>query len=161
MIRPVTPNDAEAIAAIYNEYVLRTTISFEEKALSCDDMRRRITAIAADYPYLVYEEQGEVAGYCYVHAWKERPVYRHTAETTIYLSPAHTGKGIGRQLMQALVEACRQQGLHTLIACITADNTTSRRLHERLGFRQASHFSQVGFKFGQWLDVVDYELVIG
>lgn len=158
MIRPATPHDAAAIAALYNHYVLHTTASFEEEAVPVEAMRRRIEETAARWPYLVWEEQGRVAGYCYAHPWKARPAYRHTLETTVYLDPACTGRGIGTRLMHALIAACRQRGAHALVACITADNTASRRLHERLGFRQASEFHEVGFKHGRWLGVVDYEL---
>ncbi len=158
MIRPVTPHDAAAIAALYNHYVLHTTASFEEEAVPVEAMRRRIEETAARWPYLVWEEQGRVKGYCYAHPWKERPAYRHTLETTVYLDPACTGRGIGTQLMHALIGECRGRGVHALVACITAGNTASRRLHRRLGFRQVSEFHEVGFKHGQWLGVVDYEL---
>lgn len=158
MIRPVTPHDAAAIAALYNHYVLHTTASFEEEAVPVEAMRRRIEETAARWPYLVWEEQGRVAGYCYAHPWKARPAYRHTLETTVYLDPACTGRGIGTRLMHALIGECRGRGAHALVACITADNTASRRLHERLGFRQVSEFHEVGFKHGRWLGVVDYEL---
>lgn len=158
MIRPATPHDAAAIAALYNHYVLHTTASFEEEAVPVEAMRRRIEETAARWPYLVWEEQGRVAGYCYAHPWKARPAYRHTLETTVYLDPACTGRGIGTRLMHALIGECRGRGAHALVACITADNTASRRLHERLGFRQVSEFHEVGFKHGRWLGVVDYEL---
>ena len=110
MIRPVTPHDAAAIAALYNHYVLHTTASFEEEAVPVEAMRRRIEETAARWPYLVWEEQGRVKGYCYAHPWKARPAYRHTLETTVYLDPACTGRGIGTQLMQALVADCRRRG---------------------------------------------------
>lgn len=152
--------DAPAIAAIYRAYVTETTISFETVAPTEAEMGRRIAELSAHGPYLVYEEEGEIAGYCYAHAWKERMAYCHTLETTIYLAPAHQGKGIGRQLMTALIDACRRQGVHALIACITADNRASCALHSSLGFEQVSLFKEVGQKFGQWLDVVDYELVL-
>ena len=158
MIRPVTPHDAAAIAALYNHYVLHTTASFEEEAVPVEAMRRRIEETAARWPYLVWEEQGRVKGYCYAHPWKERPAYRHTLETTVYLDPACTGRGIGTRLMHALIGECRGRGAHALVACITAGNEPSCRLHRRLGFRQVSEFHEVGFKHGQWLGVVDYEL---
>ena len=159
MIRPVTEEDAPAIAAIYNPFIEHTTVSFETSPLSDDEMRRRIAAIAAEYPYFVYEdEEGSVAGYCYAHAWKERPAYAKTLETTIYLAPGIHGKGVGRRLMELLTDECRRRGFLTLIACITAENDSSRRFHESLGFRLVSDFKGVGEKFGRRLDVVDYQL---
>ena len=161
MIRRVQAGDAAQLAAIYNAYVLRSTATFETEPVSVEEMRRRVEAIGKEHPYLVYEEDGRVAGYCYAHPWKERAAYRHTWETTVYLSPAHTGRGIGTQLMERLMDECRQRGCHALVACITAENMASRRMHERLGFRQVSDFEQVGQKFGRWLGVTDYEWLAG
>lgn len=92
-IRIVTPQDAAQIAAIYNKYVLHTDISFETEPLSADEMRGRIESISANFPYYVYEEDGRVLGYCYVHPWKERAAYNQTLETTIYLSIDMQGHG--------------------------------------------------------------------
>lgn len=160
MIRKVTKEDAETIAHIYNHYICETTISFETEQLSTQDMEKRIAEISASYPYLVYESGGKVLGYCYAHAWKERAAYRNTLETTVYLASNATGKGVGTELMRRLIDECRGGGFKSLIACITADNTASRTLHEHLGFKQASLFKSVGRKFGRWLDVVDYELLL-
>ena len=160
MIRPVKLEDTKAITDIYNEYVVHSVATFETEPLHEEEMRSRITGISADYPYFVYEVDGVVAGYCYAHAWKERAAYRYTAETTIYLSPAYTGRGIGTLLMQKLIEECRNKNYRALIACITDDNIASKSLHIRLGFKQVSHFKKVGLKFDRWLNVVDYELLL-
>lgn len=160
MIRTVNPQDAKAITDIYNEYILHSVVTFETTPLQEEEMRERIAGISAHHPYFVYEEAGEVVGYCYAHEWKTRAAYCHTLETTVYLDPRHTGKGIGKQLMQHLIAACRQEGYHVLIACITEENEASNRLHESLGFKQVSRFEEVGQKFDRWLDVVDYELVL-
>lgn len=160
MIRNVRPEDAEAITAIYNEYVTQSTISFETEPLTVAAMEERIRRLAADFPYFVYETETGVIGYCYVHLWKERAAYNHTLETTIYLAAGHTGQGIGAQLMCRLIEECRRQGYHALVACITADNKRSIALHEKLGFHRAAEYREVGRKFGRWLGVVDYELLL-
>ena len=160
MIRPVCADDAAAIAAIYNHYVLNTTISFETEALSVESMRARIELYAAECPYFVWEEGGDVLGYAYAHRWKERAAYAHTWEVTIYLCPAACGRGIGTQLMECLISACRAAGCRVLIACITQENTASCAFHRHFGFRQVSHFTQVGCKFGRLLDVVDYQLML-
>lgn len=159
-IRKVKPDDAEAIAGIYNKYVLETAVSFEEDALSLDEMLRRIEAISAAHPYFVGEEDGKVVGYCYVHPWKERAAYRHTMEVTIYLADGAMGRGLGTQLMEHLLSACRQEDYHVLVACITADNEASLDFHKRFGFRQASFFPEVGWKLGKWHDVIDLELML-
>lgn len=160
MIREVKLQDAKAITEIYNEYVMHTVATFETEPLQEDVMCSRIAEISAHFPYFVYEINTEVVGYCYAHTWKEKDAYKYTLETTVYLSPAHTGKGIGKLLMQKLVEECRRQGYHALIACITAGNEASKSLHRGLGFKQVSHFEKVGLKFGRWLDVIDYELLL-
>ena len=145
MIRNVSSRDAKAIVDIYNEYVVNSVATFETEPLRVEEMEGRIAGISASYPYLVYEEKA---------------AYKYTLETTVYLSPGYKGKGIGRQLMERLIEECRVGGYHALIACITEGNEASCSLHEKLGFRKVSHFEKVGLKFGRWLDVVDYELII-
>ena len=159
-IRPARLDDASTLADIYNTYVAHSTATFETALVDAGEMRRRIAALSPRYPYLVCKEGGMLAGYCYAHPWKERAAYAQTWETTVYLHPAHTNRGLGQQLMEALMEECRRQGVHILIACITAENTASRAFHERLGFRQVSLFREVGRKFGRWLDVTDYEYVL-
>ena len=161
MVRKVNPDaDAQPITDIYNEYILNTTVSFETQPLTTGQMRQRIASISAKYPYLVYEHDGAVVGYAYVHLWKERAAYCHTAETTIYLSSVCKHHGIGKSLMSRLIEECRKRGFRMLIACITAENKESIAFHSSLGFAEASHFHNVGEKFGRWLDVVDMEMDI-
>lgn len=158
-IRPAKTSDAESIAAIYNRYITRSTATFEVDTLSVAEMEARIRAIAASHPYYIYEAEGRVAGYCYAHPWKERAAYAHTWETTVYVAPEQRGHGIGSQLMRRLIADCRERGLcRSLIACITGNNEASIAMHERLGFERVSHFKKVGYKFGQWLDIVDYQL---
>lgn len=160
MIRRVKPSDAKAIVEIYNDYILNTTISFEKEPLTVEQMRRRIEEISAHCPYIVWEEDGKIAGYCYAHPWKERAAYHNTLETTIYLSPQYFHKGIGTKLMNCLIEDCRKMGFRVLIACITANNEISIEMHRRLGFKKVSHFNQVGEKLGQLLDVIDMQLTL-
>lgn len=160
MIRLIRPSDAKAIADIYNIYVEESVISFEVEPLTEEAMRERIDAIASEFPYLVWEEQGAILGYCYAHPWKERAAYNRTLETTIYLTPDAKGHGVGTKLMCRLIDECRRSGYRALIACITADNEESISFHQRLGFQKVSHFKSVGMKFGRWLDVVDYELLL-
>lgn len=158
MIREVTPDDAAAIVDIYNHYITKTTVTFETTPLTPDQMRQRILDISSHFPYLVYELQGRVAGYAYVHPWKERAAFAHTLETTVYLAPDAKHEGIGSKLMQPIIDYCRQRGYRVLVACITAENQESIDFHKRLGFTQASLFHNVGYKFGRWLDVVDMEM---
>ncbi len=159
-IRPVRLDDAGRIASIYNKYVSATTITFETEPVSVEVMRGRINSISSAFPYFVYEYDGVVLGYCYAYLWKEREAYSKTLETTVYLAPEACHQGIGTQLMRHLIEDCRRQGYHALVACVTADNLPSIHLHQHLGFRQVSRFSEVGRKFDRWLDVIDLELIL-
>lgn len=160
IIRPIELSDSIAIAEIYNHYILNSVASFETEALSIGMMQKRIHDISADFPYFVCEIDGNIAGYCYAHPWKERAAYRYTLETTVYISPQYLHKGIGRKLMEKLINSCTERGFHALIACITGNNEASISLHENLGFKKVSHFEKVGYKHNQILDVVDYQLLL-
>lgn len=159
-IRLVAPTDAGAIAAIYNQFIVGSTATFETEPLSVASMESRIASLMKEGIYLVCEKEGQVVAYSYAHPWKERAAFCHTWETTVYVNPQHQGQSIGRKLMEELIDRCQQAGCHALIACITAENEGSRRMHERLGFTQVSLFKEVGYKFNRWLDVADYELII-
>lgn len=160
MIRKITLADVEAITEIYNGYVRESDATFETVPLNVTEMKSRVEDISNDFPYFVDMEGDELAGYCYAHPWKARAAYQYTLETTVYLSPNYFRRGIGRKLMETLIEECRSRGFHSLIACITSGNEASNALHESLGFKQVSDFKEVGMKFGRWLGVVDYELIL-
>ena len=160
MIRPVNLNDAENIVDIYNHYIQNTTITFEEELLSVEEMRLRIENICKTNSYFVYENNDQILGFCYAHPWKERAAYSKTFEISIYLDFKVQGKGIGSLLIRKLIEECKKEQCHALIACITAENTSSIKFHQKFGFKQVSSFKEVGFKFGRFLDVNDYELML-
>ena len=160
MIRKVKPDDAHDIAAIYNYYIENSTITFETSPVSTEEMANRIADISEKYPYYVYEESGKVVGYCYASSWKKKAAYSKTVESTIYITKDFQGKGFGNTLMNKLINELREKSFHAIIACITIPNPTSVKLHEELGFRQVSDFMEVGYKFGRWLDVGDWELLL-
>ncbi|WEF34565.1 arsinothricin resistance N-acetyltransferase ArsN1 family B [Pseudoduganella chitinolytica] len=158
LIRDATALDAAAIAAIYNPYILDSTISFEEEAVTADDMATRMAAVQEDgLPWLVLEREGAVAGYAYATKWRVRHAYRFSVETTVYLAPAHAGRGGGSALYTALLERLRAAGCHLAIGGIAQPNAASVALHERMGYRKVAHFGEVGFKFGRWIDVGYWE----
>lgn len=161
MIREVELKDSKAIADIYNDFILNSVISFETEPLSVEEMGARIASLSAEYPYYVYEtDDGEIAGYCYAHEWKQRKAYSRTLETTVYVSPRFKRMKIGENLMLRLIDECRKRDYIVLIACITGGNEPSIALHKKLGFTQVSLFRNVGLKFGRLLDVVDMELLL-
>ena len=158
MIRPVTPDDAPQIAALYNDYIVNTTITFEEEPVSAADIESRIADYTSSYPWLVYEEDGVLRGYCYATRWRVRSAYRHSAETTVYVRRDDHGKGIGSALYSRLINEMSAGGTHVLVAGIALPNDKSVRLHERLGFAKVAHFSEIGRKHERWLDVGYWEL---
>ena len=161
MIRPIRIEDAAAVAAIYNHYIEHSTATFDTEPLSDRQMLSRLEAIVGRRPgYVSLSEAGEFQGYAYAHPRKEIAAYRYTLETTIYLAPRFVGQGIGRALLSHLVEGCRREGDRSLIACITQGNVASEVLHRKMGFRPGSRCVQVGTKFGRWIDVADYQLLL-
>lgn len=161
MITEVTIKDVTEITAIYNHYIRESVATFDTEEWSVEKMSERIQALSSAYPYIVFRmPEGKIGGFCYAHPWKEKDAYSRTLETTVYVSPEYTGRGIGKQLMQELIRICRERNFLTLIACITEGNESSFRLHEKLGFERVSHFKKVGMKFGKYLDVIDYELIL-
>jgi phosphinothricin acetyltransferase len=160
MIRPAHPADAPAIAAVYNHYVLHTPITFEEEAVSGDEIVARLQEVQAGLPWLVAEHEGVVIGYAYASRWKSRCAYRYAVETTVYVDQAARGAGVGSKLYQALVGDLRGRSMHSLIGGIALPNAASVALHEKFGFRKVAHFEQVGWKFKQWIDVGYWELIL-
>jgi L-amino acid N-acyltransferase YncA len=152
-IRPVEPGDYRAITDIYNHYIQHTVISFEEELLTLAGIEQRVVVCTENYPWLVCADGDKVVGYAYANRWQVRCAYRQCVETTIYLEHGLTGKGFGTALYAALLVRLARQGLHTAIAGIALPNEPSIRLHEHLGFRQVAHFTEVGYKLGQWVDV--------
>jgi L-amino acid N-acyltransferase YncA len=160
MLRAVRPDDASAIAAIYNRYIAASPATFEETPTTTDEMLRRILDITSYLPWLVCEEQGALRGYAYAAKWKDRSAYRFTVEASVYLDPAWTGKRVGSALLGALLEELRTRGLHSVIGGISLPNAASVALVERFGFRQVSLFKDAGYKFGKWVDVGHWQLML-
>jgi phosphinothricin acetyltransferase len=157
ILRECTEGDGEALCAIYNHYVVQTTATFEETAVSADEMARRIAEVTRRLPWIVCEEGGVLVGYAYAMPWKSRAAYRHSVETTIYLHSDATGRGIGTELYQSLLDRLRRLGTHCVVGGIALPNPASVALHERLGFVRAGHFHEIGMKFGRWVDVGYWE----
>jgi L-amino acid N-acyltransferase YncA len=157
--RDATAADAAAIAEIYNYYVLHTIVTFEEEAVTTEDMAGRIQEVTAKFPWIVYEAEGRILGYAYAGAWKSRCAYRNSVETTVYLTADAAGKGIGSGLYHRLLERLQQQGLHAAIGGIALPNEASVRLHEKYGFQKIGEFIEVGYKFNQWINVGYWQII--
>jgi len=163
VVRAAGPGDLEAVAAIYAHYVTGTVVTFEEDPPTAAQWRQRMDAATGrDLPFLVAEQDGAVRGYAYASPWRPRPAYRHTVEDTVYLSPGHTGRGLGRALLSALLAGCQQAGARQVIAVIAdSGDGASVALHRRLGFEPAGRLHRVGYKHGRWLDTVLMQRELG
>lgn len=161
-IRDACAGDGAQLAAIYNHYVASTIITFEVEAVAADDMRGRIAAVHDDgLPWLVaLDAAGDILGYAYASRWRARAAYRRSVESSIYLAPGATGRGIGRALYERLLDQLRARGLHTVIGGAALPNAASVALHEALGFTQVAHLREVGRKFGRWIDVGYWQLCL-
>jgi phosphinothricin acetyltransferase len=160
MIRPVRSADATAICGIYNYYVEHTVITFDEIPVSVESMADHIGETTAHFPWIVWEEGGEVLGYAYFHQWKERRAYRFSVEDSIYLKEGFQGQGAGKKLLARLLEEVKNTGIHAVVAGITIPNEKSIGLHEKFGFKKIALFPEIGYKLGKWLDVGYWTLVL-
>ena len=153
---PATPADINAITYIYAHHVLHGRASFETEPPSLEDMRGRLDRLVADdYPVLVAETDGAVRGYAYAGQHKARRGYRLTVEDSVYVHHLATRHGIGHALLKALITAGREGGYHQMMAVIgDSANEPSIALHRAHGFRHVGTARNIGFKFGEFLDVV-------
>lgn len=159
IIREATEADLPVIMEIYNDAVANTTAIWNETQV---DLANRVdwyrVRQARGFPVLVADVGGRVAGYASYGDWRSFEGFRHTVEHSVYVHKDHRGAGAGRALMQALIEQAGKRGIHVMVACVEAGNAASVRLHESLGFRNVGTFSEVGTKFGRWLDLTCLEL---
>jgi phosphinothricin acetyltransferase len=163
-IRPSRDSDVEAMLAIYRWHIRR---GIEEGIDDSgtphpDDLRdRRKNLRNHRFPHLVATRNGEVLGYAYVVLFRKRPAYRYAVKHSIYLHHAHVGRGIGRQLLSELIDACAAAGFRQMIGYIDADNAASLALHEKLGFVRVGLLPGVAWRYGRWADSVMVQRSLG
>ncbi len=160
LIRAATERDAETIAEIYNDAVLNTTAIWNEKTV---DFPNRIKWLNdrrdAGFPVIVAADENDaVLGYASYGDWRPWDGYRHTVEHSVYVHKSARGRGAGIALMQELVRLAREQGKHVMVAGIESENMASLALHKKLGFCEVGRMSEVGTKFGRWLDLTFLQL---
>lgn len=160
-IRPASDADVPGILPIYNHAVEHTTAVFEYRPQTLEMRREWFRAKqAAALPVFVAAERETVLGFSTYGPFRAWPAYKYSVELSVYVDPAARGRGLGTDLVRAVIADARARDLHVVMAGITADNAISLRLHERLGFREVAHIPQVGYKFGRWLDLKFLQLVL-
>ena len=159
MIRLAEQKDAQAILEIYNDAILHTTAvyKYEEETLA-ERQQWLFEKEAQGIPVFVLEEEGTVIGFATYGPFRVYPAYQLSIENSIYVHPAHNGKGVASKLMERLIEQAKEAGFKTMIACIDAENEASIKLHEKFGFTYSGTLKNVGFKFDKWLDLALYQL---
>jgi L-amino acid N-acyltransferase YncA len=159
-LRDTVADDLSAITAIYADEVLHGTATFELDPPDTVEMASRLAAVRAQgLPWLTAEIDGRAVGYAYLSPFRLRPAYRYCVELSVYIAPEARGRGVGRLLMQALIDRARALGLRHLIGAIgDSANAASIGLHKAVGFREAGVWRQTGWKFDRWIDVVLMQL---
>lgn len=161
MIRNVQLSDAKTIADIYNFYIENTVITFEEKVVTQYDIEQRIEkTLAKNFPYIVYEIDNDILGYAYLDNWRSRSAYDITLETSVYLHPEATKKGLGSILYAELIKRAKDIHIHSLIGVISLPNTPSQALHKKFNFELIGNFKEAGIKFNRLIDVEFWQLIL-
>ncbi len=160
-IRPATLDDAEAILAIYNEQVLTSVATFDLVPRTLEEQRRWLTGRSGAHAVVVaLNDDGNVAGFGALSPYRERAGYATTVEDSVYVAEQHQNSGVGRELLQHLVELARGHGFHALMAKVVGGHERSIGLHRACGFEVVGIEREVGRKFGRWLDVVLMERLL-
>lgn len=153
MIRFAREEDLPRILQIYAPYILESTASFEYTVPTLEEFTLRFRQITAQFPWLVYEEKGQVLGYAYGSLAFQRAAYHWSAESSVYLCPEGQGRGIGRRLYEVLEYLLQQQGYRKVYAIVTSENEGSLAFHKAVGYTFVAHMPQIGIKFDRLLGI--------
>lgn len=159
MIRPAKKEDIPTILEIFNDNILNSTAiyMYEEQTLE-DRLHWFEQKLLSGEPLFVFESGGEVAGYATYGSFRAYPAYQYTVEHSVYVHKNHYKKGIASQLMNALIEEAKASDVKTMVGCIDKENIASIKIHEKLDFTYSGTIRNAGYKFGQWLDLMFYQL---
>ena len=160
-IRNATFNDLQATLDIYNEIIANSTAIFQYEPQTIE-MRKTWFAEKQEknYPVFVAEENNVIVGFSTFGQFRNWQAYKYSVENSVYVKADCRGSGIGKLLLQPLIDAAKEKELHTIIAGIVADNEASIALHKQFGFVEVAHFKEVGFKFAHWLDLKFFQLML-
>ncbi|HEY95321.1 MAG TPA: N-acetyltransferase [Dehalococcoidia bacterium] len=154
IIRPAKPDDLAAITDIYNEAILTTDATFDTEIKTIESQKEWFDSHDSRNPILVVESNEKVVGWASLSKWSDRCAYSDTAEISLYVKDGYRGQGVGRQLIERILRAGEEAGLHTIISRIVVGNDESIHLHKIFGFEHIGVMKEVGIKFGRLLDVV-------
>lgn len=158
-IREAIEVDLPGITEIYNWAVENTTASFDINPQTIEQRAVWFSHYGGDrFPLVVYVEKGEVAGYASLSEFRAKEGYKNTCELSVYVHPEYQRQGIGRKLMDHVIQLGREAGYHVIISCITSDNNVSIQMHEEIGFELCGNMKEVGYKFERYLDCMFYQL---
>ncbi|MBN7815048.1 GNAT family N-acetyltransferase [Algoriphagus pacificus] len=161
IIRPAIADDIPAILEINNFEILNTTVNYDYEPKSLEFQTNWFyDKKAAGFPILVAEEENQLLGFATYGTFRPKPAYQFTVEHSVYISQGHRGKGIGKQLMNQLIELAKIKGYHTMVGGIDSSNLGSISFHKQLGFTEVGRFREVGRKFDRWLDLIFVQLQI-
>jgi L-amino acid N-acyltransferase YncA len=162
LIECTADRHAESILAIFNDAIVNSTALYDYKPRTPANMTAWFeTKAKGGYPVIgVESEAGELMGFASFGTFRAWPAYKYSVEHSVYVNARFRGRGVGRRLLESAIAAARERDYHVLIGGIDATNEASRALHERLGFTHCGTLRQVGFKFGRWLDLSFYQLIL-
>ena len=160
-VRKATEKDLPQILDIYNDAILNTTAVYDYEPHTLE-MRRQWFEVKRQqgFPVFVAEENNEILGFSSIGPFRAWAAYKYWVENSIYVKDGQRGKGIGKLLMQPLIDAAKEMKLHTIIAGIDADNKLSIEFHKQFGFEEVGYFKQVGWKFDRRLDLIFMQLIV-
>lgn len=158
--RLARPEDACALAGIYNHYVLHDHATFELAPVSTENFAERIEKISKTYPYLVLEEDGEPAAYAYASTYRERPAYFCTTELTFYVHNQKRGKGMAQRLAEEMLPMLKDGRFVSAVSVIALPNPASLKLHQRFGFKEVGVIAKAGYKFNRYYDTAIWQLML-
>lgn len=158
-IRPAQTADLPAILEIVNHIILTSTTNYSYEPETLTDRQEWFNRQeATNMPVIVAEKGGQVIGYGSYGPFRNKIGYRFTVEHSVYVRPDHHKAGVGRRLLETLIQLAKDQGMHIMIAGIDTQNPGSFIFHQKMGFEQVAHFREVGYKFNQWLDLIFMQL---
>lgn len=160
-VREAIERDVPGILEIYNNEVLSSTATFDLEPQTLEQRLEWFSHYGGKHPLIAAVKDDKVTGYSCLSVFRSKPAYDRTVELSIYVHKDFRGQGIGHLLMKEILERARVWGHHIVVAVITSGNKGSIRFHEEFGFEYTGRLNEVGYKFGQWMDVLFYQLKVG